>query len=96
MGLASPSSLPYYPNRLDWQLRVSASKPRTVNDHADVRTHDWQAPRKPGDGAQEVAKQYYDAVRLNKEADKRPLQEDQRQPSEKCSCALGLLFPREE
>jgi hypothetical protein len=56
----------------DRQLRISTSQSYSVNEHADIRSNNGYASRKPGNCAQEVAEQNNDSVRLDQEPDKRP------------------------
>lgn len=78
------------------QLGVPAPQAGPVDEHADVRPHDGQPAREAGNGAEEVAEQHDDAVRLDEEADEGPPQEDEGEADEEGGGALGLLLAGEE
>lgn len=79
------------------QLRIPPStQPGAIYDDADIRTHNRHIPCEGGDGAQEVAEQDHDAVKLDAEADERPPQQDEDQAAEEGRGAFRLLLAREE
>lgn len=85
-------------SKLHRQLGVASRRPhsRAVYRLSDIRAHDRQVPRKTGNRAQKVPKQYHDAVQLDAEPDKRPLDEDERQSAKKCRRSFELLLPCKE
>lgn len=80
----------------DGQLGIPPPQPRPIDCHANIRADDGQTPRESRNRAQEVPEQHGDAVRLDDEADKRPLEQDQGQAGEEGGRAFCFLFAREE
>lgn len=77
-------------------IRSRTRTTQAVQRLRNIRPHNRNPTREPGNGREKVAEQDQDAVQLDQEAEERPAHEYKRDAEGKSGCAFPFLPAREE